>query len=313
MPLLRLPDSGPDRVSRLSFQRHPLLRARHATPGGRGAGAFPAVPCFRMDTDTMRGVGATSGPWPISAPGKMRILLGTQMIAKGLDFPEVTLVGVINADTALHLPDFRAAERTFQLVTQVAGARAAAPRAAGAGADVQSRQSGDSGGGAARLRGLRGRRVADASARLPALCNDGAAGDSRSGGEGHGRFCPGAGRAVEGVSERSSRRPRAISGARPGPFRPAPWQVPFSDPGAIARRRQVAAPCANSMLDLPAPADIQWIADVDPVRCFELVVGGQWSVISADRAGPGRLFAGRNGNRRCTRMIEDWPICVYLR
>src|SRR5438477_8750567 len=53
--------------------------------------------------------------------GKIDILVGTQMIAKGLHFPNVTLVGIMNADLALHLPDFRAGERTFQLLTQVAG------------------------------------------------------------------------------------------------------------------------------------------------------------------------------------------------
>jgi len=53
--------------------------------------------------------------------GKADILVGTQMISKGLDFPNVTLVGVISADTSLSLPDFRAAEKTFSLLTQVAG------------------------------------------------------------------------------------------------------------------------------------------------------------------------------------------------
>src|SRR4029434_7815599 len=55
------------------------------------------------------------------ARGEVQVMLGTQMIAKGLDYPNVTLVGVISGDTALSLPDFRAAERTFQLITQVAG------------------------------------------------------------------------------------------------------------------------------------------------------------------------------------------------
>ena len=82
---------------------------------------FPNAPLLRMDTDTMRGRGAHEKALAEFRSGKARILLGTQMIAKGLDFPNVTLVGVIQADTALHLPDFRAAERTFHLVTQVAG------------------------------------------------------------------------------------------------------------------------------------------------------------------------------------------------
>ncbi len=82
---------------------------------------FPEVVAARMDSDTMRKPGSHDRVLSAFRSGEMRILLGTQMIAKGLDFPNVTLVGVINADTALHFPDFRAAERTFQLVTQVAG------------------------------------------------------------------------------------------------------------------------------------------------------------------------------------------------
>lgn len=82
---------------------------------------FPGHRALRMDTDTMQGAGSHERALTTFRQGEARILLGTQMIAKGLDFPNVTLVGVVNADTGLHLPDFRAGERTFQLLAQVAG------------------------------------------------------------------------------------------------------------------------------------------------------------------------------------------------
>jgi primosomal protein N' (replication factor Y) len=74
-----------------------------------------------MDVDTTRRKGAHDQILESFRKGEADILLGTQMVAKGLDFPEVTLVGVISADTSIHLPDFRASERTFQLLTQVSG------------------------------------------------------------------------------------------------------------------------------------------------------------------------------------------------
>ncbi len=85
------------------------------------AETFPGARLARMDVDT------TSGKWSHHEilsrveRGEVDILLGTQMIAKGLDFPRVTLVGVVNADVGIHLPDFRACERSFQLLSQVAG------------------------------------------------------------------------------------------------------------------------------------------------------------------------------------------------
>ena len=79
------------------------------------------VPLIRMDADTTRAKGAHQRLLEQFGSADAAVLLGTQMIAKGLDFEDVTLVGVINADTMLHLPDYRAAERTFDLVEQVAG------------------------------------------------------------------------------------------------------------------------------------------------------------------------------------------------
>jgi primosomal protein N' (replication factor Y) len=89
---------------------------------------FPSCVVRRMDSDTMRKPGSHARVLAAFRRGLIHILLGTQMIAKGLDFPNVTLVGVVNADVGLHVPDFRSAERTFQLLSQVAGRAGRGPR-----------------------------------------------------------------------------------------------------------------------------------------------------------------------------------------
>jgi len=82
---------------------------------------LPEARVIRMDVDTTGRKGSHERLLTDFKDGKADILLGTQMIAKGLDFPNITLVGVLSADTMLHLPDFRASEKTFQLLTQVSG------------------------------------------------------------------------------------------------------------------------------------------------------------------------------------------------
>ena len=87
---------------------------------------FPDARIGRVDRDSVRRKGALTALLSTFAAGELDILVGTQMIAKGHDFPRVTLVGVISADVGLGLADFRAGERTFQLLTQVAGRAGAA-------------------------------------------------------------------------------------------------------------------------------------------------------------------------------------------
>ncbi len=102
------------------------------------AGRFPSARIARMDADAARGRWAHHRILDEVAAGRVDILVGTQMIAKGLDFPNVTVVGVVDADVSLNLPDFRAGERTFQLLTQVAGRAGRGPR--GGRVVVQTRQ-----------------------------------------------------------------------------------------------------------------------------------------------------------------------------
>lgn len=107
----------------------PQCQSEHLRPYGIGtekiaetlATLFPTAKVIRMDVDTTRQKGNHEKLLTQFGNHEADILLGTQMIAKGLDFEKVTLVGIINADTALNLPDFRASEKTFQLLTQVAG------------------------------------------------------------------------------------------------------------------------------------------------------------------------------------------------
>ena len=115
--------------SQLTPSRCPECSSRSIVNAGYGTErveeilrqVFTTAKIARVDTDTMRKKGQLRETLNAFRAKKIDVLLGTQMIAKGLHFPNVTLVGILNADVGLYIPDFRAGERTFQLLTQVAG------------------------------------------------------------------------------------------------------------------------------------------------------------------------------------------------
>ncbi|MCX7682287.1 MAG: primosomal protein N' [Anaerolineae bacterium] len=109
----RCPTCGSRRIRHLGLGTEQVEQAVHQR--------WPEVRILRWDRDTARSYAAHAAILDLFSSGLAHILVGTQMIAKGLDLPLVTVVGVISADLTLHLPDFRAAERTFQLLAQVAG------------------------------------------------------------------------------------------------------------------------------------------------------------------------------------------------
>ena len=135
VPLIYHAAGGGELICHYCSHREPPVERCPACRTGylrfRGAGTerveselhrlFPVAAIARMDRDTTRRRDSHRELYEAVKGGTVSLLVGTQMIAKGLDFPQVTLVGVVSADTALNLPDFRAGERTFDLLTQVAG------------------------------------------------------------------------------------------------------------------------------------------------------------------------------------------------
>ncbi len=115
--------------SRKPFDKCPMCASLRLRPMGVGVEAveeavhemFPTARTLRWDRDVTSGRHAHEEILASFVEGRADVLVGTQMVAKGLDLPAVTIVGVISADVGLHIPDFRSAERTFQLLTQVAG------------------------------------------------------------------------------------------------------------------------------------------------------------------------------------------------
>jgi primosomal protein N' (replication factor Y) len=227
---------------------------------------FPDVRCLRMDTDTMQSPGSHERALACFRSGEVRILLGTQMIAKGLDFPNVTLVGVINADMALHLPDFRAAERTFQLVTQVAGRTGRGEK--GGRVLVQTFNPDHPAIRAAARHDYR----AFAAQELPLrqlLCYPPFSSMIRLVVRGRveniaGQFAGELGQRLEAALERLQADARLL-GPAPAPFSKLRGKYRFQIQLQAADGEKLRAAVREATAGLKPPDDVQWIVDVDPL------------------------------------------------
>lgn len=227
---------------------------------------FPEYRCLRMDRDTMRAADSHERALAAFHKGDAQILLGTQMIAKGLDFPNVTLVGVINADTALHLPDFRAAERTFQLLVQVAGRTGRGPKG---GRVLVQTFSPDH---AAIRAAVRHDYQTFAQEELPhrqELCYPPFGTMSRlvirSPQEPLAREF--AGHLGQRITEALARRESAarVLGPAPAPFAKLRGQYRFQLQVQGNDGEAIHAALRQATADVKAPDDVQWIVDLDPL------------------------------------------------
>ena len=219
---------------------------------------FPSYVVRRMDSDTMQRPGSHGRVLAAFRDGQIHILLGTQMIAKGLDFPNVTLVGVVNADIGLHMPDFRSAERTFQLLSQVAGRTGRGPRggrvlvqtftpdhpciALAAAHDYAGFVDGGTG--------------PSAGAQLPAVPAAGPGDRPQPRPAGGGRVRRAAGRRRSTTALKAMAAKAAGGGATAGPGRgagvPAEGLLPLSLPAAIAEPGDAAPGAARGAADAAA-------------------------------------------------------------
>ena len=257
---------APARLPGVPVRRHSLQRLGHATTGGRSAARVSrSVLALRMDTDTCSGPEATTGARPRSAKGKVRILLGTQMIAKGLDFPNVRWSASSMPIRRCTCP-ISARPSEHSIWYQVAGRTGRGPkRRPGAGADVQSRPSGHSGRRTARLRGIcriempmRQLLAYPPFASMVRLVVRGPVQKTTE------EFTAHVAERLTAAAEKHAAQARVL-GPAPAPFAKLRGKFRFQIQLQSPLADNLRAAVAEATKDLKPPEDIQWIVDVDPL------------------------------------------------